>query len=269
MGMVRALLVTSRGNLAPGHPYRGWVHGFYPEVVKDALAGAADLAVTGSTEALSADVLSHFDVVVNNSLFLEPTTEQFDALFSFVEAGGGFMALHTGLVSFLNDARYEQMLGARFIGHAPIKAFQVDPNDVWYGWGVDGSPKHPISDGMATFGTLDELYVEQVNTAELSVVARAELLPVMWVRSFGSGRVACLTLGHDAAAMAVPGFRHLLTNGVLWAASRQPVAPRSWPTGGELTQEQVGSVEVAHSDRDLVNLLTAARRGQGPATKRK
>ena len=220
MNPISVLLVTGRGNLAPDHPYPGWVHDFYPGAIEDAFGKEARVNAVGDTRSLSRDSLRDFEVVVNNSLFMEPSSEQFEALLSFVEHGGGFVALHTGLVSFLNDARYEGMLGARFIGHAPIKAFQVDPTDVWYGWVQAGAPRHPISDRMATFGTVDELYVEQMNTADVTVVARAELLPVMWARELGAGRVVCLALGHDETAIAVPGFRHLLLNGVRWAAKR-------------------------------------------------
>jgi uncharacterized protein len=43
--------------------------------------------------------------------------------------------------------------------------------------------------------------------------------PVVWVATFGKGRVCENVLGHDVAAMKDPGFQTLLIRGVEWAAT--------------------------------------------------
>src|SRR5207245_9894968 len=43
--------------------------------------------------------------------------------------------------------------------------------------------------------------------------------PVVWVASYGKGRVCENVLGHDVAAMQCPGFQTLLIRGVEWAAT--------------------------------------------------
>jgi type 1 glutamine amidotransferase len=218
---IRVLLITGRGDFAADDPYRGWVHGFFPDALRTALGADMEVTVAHDTSLLTDQALGSVDVVINNSLFMRPTKEQFDALFRFVDGGGGFMALHVGLLSFLNDPRYEEMIGERFINHDAIKGFQVDVYDNWYGWAAAGSPRHPITEGMPNFGVVDELYMEQMNTFDLIMVARAELHPVMWVREHGAGRVVCLTLGHDELAINTRGFHQLFSNGVRWAAKRK------------------------------------------------
>lgn len=217
--VTKALYLYGSGNGAPGHPYQSWLHEFFPDAIRAAVSPSVDLSITQDLSVLSKLDRKNLDVIVNASMFMEPTQTQLDKFFDFVAAGGGFVALHAGLLSFLNDPRYEQMLGARFIGHSPIKAFPVDPRDAWYGLD-EHAPRHPITRGMGTFGVVDELYVEQFHTDDLTVLVRSELLPVMWVRSFGKGRVVCLSLGHDEAAISTTGFSRLLTNGVHWASGK-------------------------------------------------
>jgi uncharacterized protein len=217
---VRVLLVTGRGNTQPNSLYQDWIHTFYPSILSSILGSDASITISKGTADLHQQRLSNFDMVINNSLFLEPTKEQFDALLGFVENGGGFMALHAGLVSFLNDPRYVSMIGAKFVGHDPIGAFQVEARDNWYGWAAEGCEVHSIARGLTTFGVLDELYIQQMLTDDLTVVARAKYSPVMWVRTHGQGRVVGLALGHDNTAMANDGFQHLFRRGVIWSAGQ-------------------------------------------------
>lgn len=99
---------------------------------------------------------------------------------------------------------------------------------------------HPITKGMpAEFAHAnDELYQNSVMFPDNVVLATAfsdkkldpknsdKHEPVVWVASFGKGRVCENVLGHDVAAMKSPGFQTLLIRGVEWAATgtvRSPV----------------------------------------------
>jgi uncharacterized protein len=224
---LRVLLITGEGNTKPDSAYRDWIHTFYPSRIGQILGAGAKLTVSRETSALDPARLAETDVVINNSLFHEPTADQHEALLRFVESGGGYVCLHAGLVSFLNDPRHAALVGARFIGHDPIGAFQVEARDNWYGWAGEGCPVHPVAQGLTTFGVVDELYVAQMLTADVRVIARAKFQPVMWTRDNGRGRVIALTLGHDDQAMAHPAFGHLLRRGVAFAAGHtlEPDSP--------------------------------------------
>ncbi len=43
--------------------------------------------------------------------------------------------------------------------------------------------------------------------------------PVVWVNSFGDGRVYNNVLGHDAEALSNPDFQQWIRRGVEWAAT--------------------------------------------------
>jgi type 1 glutamine amidotransferase len=109
---------------------------------------------------------------------------------------------------------------------------------------------HPITQGMpAEFvHSNDELYQNSVLPPGSVVLATAysdkdidpknsgKHEPVVWVATFGKGRVCENVLGHDVPAMKSPGFQTLLIRGVEWAATGEahsPVPPGLKNAGGE------------------------------------
>lgn len=100
---------------------------------------------------------------------------------------------------------------------------------------------HPITRGMPSefAHANDELYQNSVMFPDSVVLATAfsdlkkdpkntdKHEAVVWVASYGKGRVCENVLGHDVAAMKSPGFQTLLIRGVEWAATgsvRTPVS---------------------------------------------
>ena len=77
----------------------------------------------------------------------------------------------------------------------------------------------------------DELYQNSVIPADSVVLATAfsdksldpknsgKDEPVVWVATYGKGRVCENALGHDVQAMQDPGFQTLLIRGVQWVAT--------------------------------------------------
>jgi type 1 glutamine amidotransferase len=92
---------------------------------------------------------------------------------------------------------------------------------------------HPITKGMpAEFAhSNDELYQNSVMLPDSTVLATAyadkkidgknsdKHEPVVWVASYGKGRVCENVLGHDVDAMKSIGFQTLFIRGVEWAAT--------------------------------------------------
>ena len=92
--------------------------------------------------------------------------------------------------------------------------------------------KHPISAGLpAEFEhAIDELYQNSLMVPGNEVLATAFSDPakpkgtgkdeaVIWVNTYGKGRVYNNALGHDVEAMNDPQFREWMRRGVLWAAT--------------------------------------------------
>ena len=92
---------------------------------------------------------------------------------------------------------------------------------------------HPITKDMPPefAHSNDELYQNSVMFPDSVVLATAfankdldaknsgKAEPVVWVATYGKGRVCENVLGHDVAAMKSPGFQTLLIRGVEWAAT--------------------------------------------------
>jgi type 1 glutamine amidotransferase len=98
---------------------------------------------------------------------------------------------------------------------------------------------HPITQGLPTefAHANDELYQNSVMFPTSIVLATAfsdkskdpkntgQHEPVVWVATYGQGRVCENVLGHDVAAMKSPGFQALLTRGVEWVATGKVKTP--------------------------------------------
>ena len=149
------------------------------------------------------------------------------AFLKAVRDGKGLVAYHFASSAFTkpNWDEFEKAVagGWRTQGfHGPAHVFSVKKTDT----------KHPISDGLpAQFEhTIDELYQNSMMLPGSVVLATAysdpkkprgtgKDEPVIWVSSFGKGRVYENVLGHDTKAMADPKYQDWLRRGVIWAGT--------------------------------------------------
>ncbi len=141
--------------------------------------------------------------------------------------GRGWSSVHHASSAFTkpNWDEFEKAIagGWRAQGnHGPKHVFTVKKTDA----------KHPISEGLpAQFEhKIDELYQNSMILPGSVVLATAysdpgkpkgtgKDEPVIWVSSFGKGRVYENAMGHDAEAMGDPKFQEWLRRGVIWAAT--------------------------------------------------
>ena len=136
-----------------------------------------------------------------------------------VRAGAGFAGWHGGVVATAYEARdYQFMVGGRFLCH---------PGG-FVGYRVAIAGDHPIVRGVGSFPVHTEQYYCHVDPT-LEVLATTTfageetagaVMPVVWVRRFGAGRVFVSTLGHGPADLTVPQTRVITERGLLWAAGR-------------------------------------------------
>jgi type 1 glutamine amidotransferase len=149
------------------------------------------------------------------------------AFLKAVHDGKGLVAYHFASSAFTkpNWEEFEKAVagGWRAQGfHGPAHVFTVKKTDT----------KHPISDGLpAEFEhSMDELYQNSMIVPGSVVLATAfsdpqkprgtgKDEPVIWVNSYGKGRVYENVLGHDTTAMGDPKYQHWLRRGVIWAGT--------------------------------------------------
>src|SRR6185503_15806803 len=97
-------------------------------------------------------------------------------------------------------------------GHDAFGPFHVEIADV----------KHPITDGLQPFDTVDELYFHQAGELLIEPLTYAlskatkQLEPMAWVYDYGKGRVFQTVLGH--ADESIRKAAALIRRGCLWAS---------------------------------------------------
>jgi type 1 glutamine amidotransferase len=165
--------------------------------------------------------LAEADLVVQCWTGGRLTAAQEANLVSRVAQGAGFAGWHGGVTATFPEAsRYQYMVGGRFLCH---------PGD-FVDYRVSIAADHPITAGVDDFDVHTEQYFCHVDPG-LEVLAtttfRGEhgapetagvVMPVVWIRRFGAGRVFVSTLGHSPADLLLPPTRTLTSRGLLWAA---------------------------------------------------
>ena len=126
--------------------------------------------------------------------------------------------IHAGSSSFFDWTDYQEICCATWIlkqtGHGKKHEFDVRMAAV----------NHPVTQGMESFRTMDELWHRPGVRPGVQVLAEAyssatkNWEPTAMINQFGKGRCFALLLGHGARHMQSAGFQTLLTRGTEWAA---------------------------------------------------
>ena len=151
-------------------------------------------------------------------------TEQQQALADAVALGKGLVAIHCTNVMGWRDGGLDpadrplfELLGNRYLSHGPGHHEGRHTIEI-----VSG---HPATEGVADFELFDEYYEFELADDKVEVLAqrrRADgvVIPVMYAREVGAGRVVYLALGHDMRAWGEPPFRRLVRQALTWVAAR-------------------------------------------------
>ena len=176
-------------------------------------SGEFDLTrVNDDLAVLESGKLKPFDLIVLYWTRGALTDPQKNGLLNWIAGGKGFAGIHSATASFRECPEYRCMLGGFFVTHPQPRQYQVSVVD----------PDHPITKGMVEFLVTDEMYITDYDSRVKVLAAslwKGEIVPVVWTKSWGEGRVYYLALGHDAEACRDENFKALLTHGALWAAA--------------------------------------------------
>jgi uncharacterized protein len=144
-------------------------------------------------------------------------------LVAAVESGVGLAGQHGGLAGSFRDAvDFHFMCGCQWVAHpGDIIPFRVDVT----------RPDDPIMTGIGGFDYLSEQYYLHVDPAvevlatttfsgEHAPWTKGVVMPVVYKKRHGAGRVFYSALGHSPAEFEHPQMREILRRGLLWAARR-------------------------------------------------
>ena len=143
-------------------------------------------------------------------------------------AGVGLAGWHGGMCdSFRNDTEYQFMTGGQWVAH-PGGCVPYTVNVM--------NRKYPITRGLKDFKMNSEQYYMHTDPGNEVLATttfngrhgtpwiRGTVMPVVWKRMWGKGRVFYTSLCHVAKDFAVPEALEIVKRGILWAA-RQKIVP--------------------------------------------
>jgi hypothetical protein len=181
-----------------------------------------DVEISNSLDSyLDAAKLKSLDLIVQSVTQAAITPEQEKGLLDAVMGGVGIAGWHGGLAdSFRSSVNYEYMIGGQWVAHpGGVIDYEVNIAD----------PMDPITAGLTDFKMHSEQYYMQVdpNNKVLATTRfsgqydrwiKGVVMPVVWKKPFGKGRVFYTSLGHVASDFDVPQAREIVKRGILWAA---------------------------------------------------
>ena len=206
--------------------YGGW-QGHDPTETSHLFAGLleqAGLSVTLSETLdsfLDAGLMGKVDIVVPVYTMSSITREQEAGLLAAVrERGVSVGGWHGGMAdAFRNNTEYQFMVGGQWVAHpGNIIDYRVNVTD----------HEHPITAGIADFDMRSEQYYLHTDPSNKVLATTTfngdhaqwidgTVMPVVWTRSYGKGRVFYSSLGHVIGDFDVPEAREIVRRGLLWA----------------------------------------------------
>ena len=185
-------------------------------------ADGFDVEVSDTLDSyLDAERMRAYDLIVQAWTMGTITREQRQSLAEAVESGVGLAGWHGGLGdSFREDTDYQFMIGGQWVAH-PGGVIKHEVNIVDH--------EDPITAGLNDFGMESEQYYMHVDPSN-EVLATTTfsgdvvpwidgvVIPVIWKRMWGKGKVFYTSLGHVAKDFEVPEAREIVRRGMLWAS---------------------------------------------------
>ncbi|MDH7513308.1 MAG: ThuA domain-containing protein [Clostridiales bacterium] len=165
--------------------------------------------------------MKSLDLIVQVYTMSTISPQQEKGLLEAVKRGAGLAGWHGGLAdAFRSNTEYQFMVGGQWVAHpGGIIPYEVNIID----------HKDPITAGLADFKMNSEQYYMHVDPAnevlattrfsgEYAPWIKSVVMPVVWKKMYGQGRVFYTSLGHVARDFDVPEAREIVKRGMLWAA---------------------------------------------------
>lgn len=230
---MRALIIT--GHNHPAHDWRKVTAALIPALELDP---RMVVEVTEHVEDLATARIYDYDLLVfNYSNWDRPglSNEGKENFVNYLGKGGGLAVIHFANGCFTDTIPNEEsdwpefrtkivrriwLHGEGNSGHDAFGDFTVDI--------TDAGQQHPITAGLDSFPTTDELYFRQHGEMPITPLASArsnvtgEEEPMAFAYNYGKGRVFQTVLGH--ADVSVRRAAAIIRRGSVWAAGRDQIS---------------------------------------------
>jgi hypothetical protein len=170
---------------------------------------------------LDREKMHSYNLIVQIMTMSTITREQEAGLLEAIKSGVGFAGWHGGMAdAFRNNTEYQFMVGGQWVAH-PGNIIDYTVNIT--------NHDHPITAGLADFRMHSEQYYMHVDpsndvlatttfSGEYAPWIEGTVMPVVWTRMWGAGRVSYASVGHVASDFDVPEARTIVERGMLWAS---------------------------------------------------
>jgi len=203
----------------------GW-SGHEPEegahIVADMLKGDGfTVRIENDTRAFADPALKDLSLIVPIYTMSRIEKDEVQNLTQAVESGVGLAGYHGGMGDAFREAvDYQFMCGGQWVAHpGNIIDYRVDVT----------RPDDPVMAGIESFPYRSEQYYMHVDpnnevlatttfSGEHAWWIEGAVMPVVWKRKHGKGRVFYSSLGHVSKEFEVPQMKTILHRGMRWAA---------------------------------------------------
>jgi type 1 glutamine amidotransferase len=204
----------------------GW-DGHSPKVTSD--IAAPDLRQAGFEVTLSETLdalldterMKTYDLIVPNWTMGQISGDQENALIKAVESGAGLGGFHGGMGdAFRGQTSFQFVVGGQFVAHPDnMKDYVVHIAKM----------ADPIVAGLKDFAVHSEQYYMHVDPSNEVLATttfdttsapwvNGTVMPVVWKRKYGAGRVFYQSIGHGPKEFEIPEVREITKRGLIWAA---------------------------------------------------
>lgn len=176
-------------------------------------------------------LMSSFDLIIQSWTMGQISGEQEKGLLNAVRNGAGIAGVHGGLGdSFRNNTGYQYMVGGQFVAH---------PGGIIDHTVEITNSNDPVTRGIKDFKIKSEQYYMHVDpninvlatttfTAEHDDWVDGAVMPVVWKKTFGKGRVFYFSVGHVAKDFDIPEAMEILIRGIRWASGSKYLPKEEW-----------------------------------------
>ncbi len=203
----------------------GW-SGHEPEESAHLVAGLLEkhgfkVYIEDTTEAFADPSIADMSLIVPIVTMSKIEKEEVETLTAAVRGGVGLAGFHGGMCdAFRDSVEYQFMCGGQWVAYpGGVTDYRVEIT----------KPDDPIMQGILSFDYRSEQYYMHVDPSnEVLATTRFSggrapwvegvVMPVVWKRRHGEGRVFYSSLGHSAAEFEIPQMRTIFERGMLWAA---------------------------------------------------
>jgi uncharacterized protein len=167
------------------------------------------------------DWAANYDVVVHNECFADVADAEFiENVLKPHREGKGAVVIHCTMHTFraLKENSWREFLGVTSTRHGPQHPLEVK----------NLQPTNPIMKefppvwitGKEELYAIDKLWPNATALAQAYAPDNKKDHAVIWINTYGKGRIFGTTLAHNNATMQHTNYLNVLTRGLLWACDK-------------------------------------------------